>query len=229
MKLTKYDLNWVLRHVPKNLITIIEKTPNIFIAGGFIRSCVANEKINDIDLFVSSNKEGAALAFELNNHEMHSIHETDNAFTITKYKPSIQIIHRWVFDCPEKLIESFDFTIAKSVVFYKDGQWDSLCDESFYPDLAAKRLVYTSPQREEEAGGSMLRVLKFYQNGYRIPLDSLSSVITRLISKIDFKSCKRDNPKDTDFQLSKVICGLLRSVDPNVDPTHEAHLPSKGE
>jgi hypothetical protein len=30
-------------------------------------------------------------------------------------------------------------------------------------------------------------------------------------------------------QLAKVLTGLLREVDPNVDPTHEAHLPSMKE
>ena len=49
------------------------------------------------------------------------------------------------------------------------GEYVGLCNIRFYPDLAARRLVYTSPLRNEDAGGSILRVLKFYQRGYRIP------------------------------------------------------------
>ena len=35
--------------------------------------------------------------------------------------------------------------------------------DEFYPDLAARRLVYTAPVRDEEAGGSLLRVRKFIE------------------------------------------------------------------
>ena len=78
------------------------------------------------------------------------------------------------------------------------------------------------PQRNEDAGGSMLRVLKYYQKGYRIPLDSLGMVIARLTKAFDASKIDLKN----EFETSKIITGLLRQVDPNVDPTREAHLPS---
>jgi hypothetical protein len=91
--------------------------------------------------------------------------------------------------------------------------------------LAAKRLVYRSPIRNEDAGGSMLRVLKYYQKGYRIPLNSLGSVIARIVKAIDFEKVDAKN----EFQVGKIVTGLLREVDPDIDPLHIAHLPSNIE
>jgi hypothetical protein len=81
------------------------------------------------------------------------------------------------------------------------------------------------PNELSLAGGSILRVLKFYQRGYRIPLDSLGAVIARLMKPVDFD--KIIGRTDQEDQLAKVLTGLLREVDPNVDPTHEAHLPAE--
>ena len=45
-KLLKEDLLWCVRRLPKDVRKIIKDHPNdIFIAGGFIRSCVSNEKV----------------------------------------------------------------------------------------------------------------------------------------------------------------------------------------
>jgi len=142
----------------------------------------------------------------------------------------VQVIHRWTYDVAEDLVQSFDFTIAKAAVWFDPVVgWNSMCDETFYPDLAAKRLTYTSPQRNEDAGGSMLRVLKYYQRGYRIPLDSLGAVIARLMSGVEFDKIREGREETQEKQLAKVVTGLLREVDPNLDPSHIAHLPSEAE
>lgn len=115
------------------------------------------------------------------------------------------------------------------------GSWKSLVDDNFYSDLAAKRLVYRSPQRNEDAGGSILRMLKFYQRGFRIPLDSLGAVLARLVDGVDLKGIEVISAEGTSLgdttekRWAKVLTGLLREVDPLVDPTHTAHLPSMKE
>jgi hypothetical protein len=85
--------------------------------------------------------------------------------------------------------------------------------------------------RIEEAGGSCLRVLKFYQKGYRIPLNSMGAVIARLMSAVRIEDVRSFNDKNAwdEEKLAKVITGLLREVDPNIDPSHIAHLPSEDE
>ena len=83
----------------------------------------------------------------------------------------------------------------------------------FYPDLAAHRLVYTFPKREEAVGGSILRVRKFLQRGYNIQAWSLAGVISRLLIAVEKDSILAKNGEQG---LTKVITGLLREVDPLV-------------
>jgi len=242
MKLDYQDLRWALVRLPKNLKTIMEQKEwheNIFVGGGYLRSIVSGEKINDVDVFVKSEKDAELLAHKL-AVDKKDIYKTDNAYTV-RGKMTIQIIHRWLFEKPEDVSNSFDFTICCAVIFCNGTpnhfdqetgekekiqiEWSSYCDDRFYVDLASKRLIYRCPVRNEDAGGSMLRVLKYYQKGYRIPLDSLGAVIARLTKSLD---CNKIDITNEDA-VAKVITGLLREVDPNIDPLHLSHLPSSGE
>ncbi len=139
--------------------------------------------------------------------------ETDNAYTIRKHNmPAVQIIHRWTFTDPLKCVESFDYTIVQAAIWHNGETWVTACSDEFYEDLASKRLSYTAPERIEEAGGSMLRMLKYYQRGYHIPLYDLSRVIARLVSGIKWD-------KMTDFsedKIAKILLALLVEVDPQL-------------
>lgn len=235
MKNLEYqDMQWLLRRAPKNLLTLMKEVgPNIVAAGGYVRSVIANEPINDIDLFCPTQELAKEYAEKLSGR--FKIIETDNAYTVRnpgRRGFSIQFIHRWIFDKPEDCLASFDFTIACAAFWFDGEKWCSMCDDRFYADLASKRLIYRSPIRNEDAGGSMLRVLKFYQRGYRIPVDSLGAVMARMVSAVDFEDVAlsaRLNSTTREFQIAKVLTGLLREVDPNIDPTHIAHLPSSQE
>ena len=220
-ELLTQDLNWCARRLPKDVFALLKKKENkLFVAGGFIRACIANEKPSDVDIF-SASKDFAELCARTLSEGKYTLLETDNAFTVYgKGRLSIQFIHKWSFEKPKNVIPSFDFTIAKAVIWFNGSEWQSLCDERFYPDLATKRLVYCSPKRIEEAGGSMLRVLKFYQRGYRIPLDSLAGVIARIVTSIlTFSVSLKD-----ESNITAVVSGLLREVDPLVDPNHLTDL-----
>jgi hypothetical protein len=214
-KLNQYDLNMVVARLPEKVKNMLVRYGNkLFLAGGMIRSCIAGEKINDVDLF-TQNKNSASDMSVLLSHEMKiDRYVTDYAYTIRpKDGLCVQFIHRWTFDNPIDCVKSFDFTIAQAAVWYDQEtlQWDSYCGDTFYQDLAAKRLVYTSPFRNEDAGGSMLRVLKFYQNGYRIPLTSLGAVIARLMKGVDLNQVDVKN----EARVADVVSGLLFEVDPN--------------
>lgn len=217
----------------------------IYVGGGFLRSVVTGEPINDVDVFVGTKSEANLLAKRLadrGDEPSHSIYVSDNAMTIRGLGAAVQVIHRWLFAKGEDVADSFDFTICCAVFWYgttvqRDALgnetvvkgWQSYCDDNFYPDLAAKRLVYRSPERNEDAGGSMLRVLKYYQKGYRIPLDSMGKVIARLMSGVtaDGIECMMKRFSCSEEQATaRVITGLLREVDPAIDPNHIAHLPS---
>lgn len=239
-QLTKNDLDWAVRRLPGKTAKLMRERPNrLFLAGGFIRSIITGEKIQDIDLFAPSQAEArdAALMYsaEVVKDSVQdivvvnekSIYETENAYTVKGTRPMVQFIHRWTFDSPAAAIQSFDFTIAKAAIWHNGTAWTSVCHPDYYADLAGKRLVYTSPEREEAPGGNLLRVLKFYQRGYRIPLESLAAVIARLVNAIDFSKVSENDPKviskygpfaNKEEALAFVLSGLLREVDPNVDP-----------
>ena len=217
-----HDIAWAVRRMPAPVRALLQRHgARVFVAGGFIRACIAQERINDIDLFVDSKDYGEACAKELATPEgrpPRRMLSSENAFTVFVKPFPAQFIHRWVFGQPHEALASFDFTIAQAAIWWDapNKKWAGACTAEFYPDLAAKRLVYTSPNRAEAAGGSMLRVLKFYQRGYRIPLDSLGAVIARLV-----KGIQHDG-----VDTAKVLTGLLREVDPLIDPNHVAHLPA---
>ncbi len=235
MELLREDLKWCVRRLPKDVKKLLmRRERKLFVAGGFIRACIAGEKVNDIDMFVTHKDFAEVYANQLVNDKLAGgfakekgrLLVTANAITVYgNRKVAVQFIHKWVFEKPEDVIPSFDFTIAKAILWFSEKEWHSQCDDRFYQDLAAKRLIYTSPKRVEEVGGSMLRVLKFYQKGYRIPLDSLGAVIARAMTGIRFN----DETAATEEDWAKILCGLFRVVDPDVDPLHIAHMPATDE
>ncbi len=240
IELNHQDINFVLRRLPRKLRELMKNPAwagKIFVGGGCIRSVIANEEVNDIDLFVPDKNLAAKLARDLvmaqfartmpvDTKQLESwfgshIYLTANAITLRHFEPTIQIIHRWTFDKPEDVVKSFDFSVCCAAIGYRDSQWQGVACERFYVDLAARRLVYMFPKREEEPGGSMLRVLKYYQKGYRMPLDSLAGVIARISMGVNWDKI------GTEEQAATILTGLLRAVDPLVDLTHEAHLPAE--
>lgn len=229
--LNQRDLYWVLRRAPKCVVELMKSQQSLFLAGGFVRACIANEEPSDVDLFAPDEERADLYARVLAGPDGR-VWKSANATTIRRPDVAlpVQVIHRWTYARPEDLIESFDFTVAKSVIWctslrdertHRAG-WGSLTHNDFYADLAAKRLVYTMPKRNEDAGGSLLRVLKFYQKGYRIPLDSLGAVVARLVQGVDLA------PK-TEEEKAAAIIALLHEVDPLQDPLHIFHLPTSQE
>lgn len=214
-KLRPYDLGYAIRRLPEELRDCCKKHGRkIVVAGGYIRSIVSGEDVSDIDILVGDVAFAEQLANALAASMAVKIYKSDNAFSI-KCRPMIQVVHRWTFDDPARVLDSFDFTIASAAVWYENDGWHSLCHDDFYPDLAAKRLRYLKPSRNEDAGGSILRVLKFYQRGYRIPLDSFGAVIARIVSGVDLSAIEYGKEETIEQQWAKVLTGLLREVDPN--------------
>lgn len=235
-KLNTSDINLILRRLPKEVIEVMKSSVfegKLSVGGGFIRSVISNVKVNDIDLFVNSVETAdlAAMAIEGEYKKAGMrlrVIRTENAITlVTRGMIPIQIIHRWVFSRPQDVAASFDFTVCAAVAFFVNypgssaPSLDSYCDTMFYEDLAAKRLRYTYPQRNEDAGGSTLRALKYIKKdeGYRIPVDSLAGVLSRLFMAIDKDKLHNGY---TEQDVAKILTGLLREVDPNTSQFGEA-------
>ena len=208
--LTTTDLHFVVRRIPKDLRELMMTTP-LTVAGGFIRETIAGAgQVQDIDVFGPSKEILTAAAVVLESTRQGSRKfTTKNAITLL-HPPRlpIQFITRWLFDGPDPLIASLDFTVCQAAIWYDRTTvaWRSAISAGFYPDLSARRLVYTFPEREEEVGGSMLRVRKFLTRGYNIQAPSLAGVIARLAAKVRGDGDER--------QMAFVLAGLLYEVDP---------------
>ncbi len=222
MNLRPIDVSWVINNLPKAIVKLMVEHHAV-LAGGFIRAKIANEVPNDIDLMAENKDHAKFLAHSL-VARVTDVFETDNAYTVREgFKTPIQIIHRWTFRDPLTVVPSFDFTIAKAAIWYggldsnRHPAWNSHCHEDYYADLAAKRLVYTFPVREEEAGGSLLRLIKFTKKGYHAPLSTIAGVIARLQKGVVPQNIPPFDHPDYEQALAKVLSGLLREVDPNTN------------
>lgn len=257
--LNQFDVLFARNRLPRDLRDILvefgaEDRPGrsfapakAFLAGGFIRSIIAREKVNDIDLFACSKDVAEQLADKIAaKFGVHS-YSSDNAYTMRAKPYTIQVIYRWTFEDPEKCVESFDYTIARAAIWatkhFHQGErrldgtfveslthntWASSCDDDYYADLAARRLVYRKPVREEAAGGSLLRLLKFYRRGYTAPLDTLASVMARMSVKV--RSDTRGVEGETEEERhARVLLGLLHEVDPNSVTNDPVYIDTKEE
>lgn len=212
MRLT--DLHYVVSSLPRDIRDLLKENPGFCVAGGFIRSTFAQEDPADIDIFGPSPEKILEVAASLRAKRamlqpMTRMHKTKNAVTITAPgRIPIQFILRWTYSAPNDVLASFDFTIAQAVVWYageKNGGYQGKVGDGFYQDLATKRLVYLEPKRDEDPGGSMMRMRKFLKKGYHISPESMAKVIVRLNQGVKYDEAKEE---------WKVIAGLLREVDP---------------
>jgi hypothetical protein len=220
-ELNSNDKAMVYKRIPSKIRKLLkENHDKLFLAGGFIRSCVTGDDINDIDIFCNP-EVAKEIVEDINSGEEEYISiKTKNAYTIRKYcKYPIQFVHRWEANNELDVINCFDFTICQAVVWFNSfGDFKSMCVDSFYEDIAGKRLEYTRPVREEEAGGSLIRVLKYYSKGYKIPLDSLAAVIANFTVSFDWGLIVKRQLEEDKFYVEKIAHGLLREVDPNTLP-----------
>lgn len=215
MELSQDDLRHVLRAMPRDARALMNDRAKrgipgrIFLAGGAIRAIVAGEPINDWDFLGESPLavEDFIRGLKASRSGIPArIHVSRNAQTLlTLGHSTVQGITRWCYAEPHRLLAEFDFTIAQAVIWRTAERWESACSPDFYQDLAARRLVYTEPAREEDAGGSMLRVLRFVRRGYSISPENLSKVMARLLARYE---------PGSGMDMATVINGLLREVDP---------------
>lgn len=220
--LTVNDLNHVVRRIPKDVRDLLSKyQSSLFLGGGFVRAIVAGEQPSDVDLFGVSKELLTTIAKELQTtrggSEKCRLHVSKNAISVICVgRITVQFITRWTYSKPRDVVSSFDFTVCQ-VCVWRDGAektapWVSEASPSFYIDLAARRLVYTCPERDEEAGGSLLRAIKYMKRGYTMQVGSLAGVVARLTRALDDK---RVNLSD-EYSVKVVLNGLLQEVDPSI-------------
>lgn len=95
MNLLPEDLNYIVNRLPTDVRKLMKKG-NIYLAGGFIRSCIANEQVNDIDLWGADPEQLKVTAQLFAGERKVRCMMTDNACTIlTMGRTPVQFITRW--------------------------------------------------------------------------------------------------------------------------------------
>lgn len=221
--LTTTDLQLVVRRIPRDVRDLMMREP-LFLAGGFIRECISGGKVQDIDMFGISKEDLGIIAHHLYLSRMQAgetpkRHETKCAYSVfSPPRVPVQFIHAWCYDDPNKLIDELDFTVCQAAVWYsrESKGWRSIISDGFYPDLAARRLVYTFPKRVEAAGGSLMRVRKFLARGWNIQAHSLAGVVARLVGGIDETRLGGLMSEGRTIEQARhaALKGLLHEVDP---------------
>ena len=217
-QLTANDKRYVVQRTPRDIRDLLTTHNNkLYLGGGFVRATIAGETPSDIDLFGDDKARLELIANDLAAGRPGSkIHKTKNAITvITPDRLPVQFITRWVFPNAQALVSSFDFTVCQAALWrsgpQSNDEWVSRISDSFYIDLAGRRLVYTNPKGEEEAGGSMLRVIKYVKRGYSIQVSSLGDVIMRIVEAAKSQEALT---KYAGMNEHEIIINLLREVDP---------------
>lgn len=208
------DMLSIIGFMPKDVRELLERrNASLVLAGGYVRARISREDPSDIDLFSPSKEDAKSGAEALAaGRQGATVYRTRNAFSVLcQGRIPVQFIHRWTYPTARELLLSFDFTIAQAAIWRDGDHWRSACTSHFYPDLAAKRLHYLSPNRHEDAGGSLLRMQKFLSKGYSISPESMAAVVARLIRGVNAETRFWQAGEQAQ---GKVLAGLLRKVDP---------------
>lgn len=179
-------LEKVVAALPAEVKEVLFVFPQLFVAGGAIRSILAGEPVKDIDIFTTSlpvvHLAVPRYIQEVGPDADWKEHRTPctRSITVVGDYPPVQFINNIAYESPEDCVRRFDFTICQAAIWRTESGWTSCCSPDFIRDVAAKRLVYTSPEREEAPGGSLWRAIKFVQRGYSITQEELTKLIVRL-------------------------------------------------
>lgn len=225
-ELDEHDLRRLERALPRAVLLVLQRHDDVRVAGGFIRSVVAGEEVNDVDVFPARSDDAQSLADEIARTPFlvgaapAHVLKTLNAMTVLS-DPVVQVIHRWEAATPTELLDGFDFTVGAACVWWEGGRLRSLVHPRFYRDLAARRLTFISPVDGDEAGGSILRVAKFSKRGYRASAYQVARIIAAIIEEAQ-KKTQHGGP------LSRTAMRLIREVDPSTQDGWEELQESPG-
>lgn len=214
-KLMDEDRWRVVRGVPADLRDVLKLDGRLCLAGGCIRALVAGETVSDYDVFGPDPASMVAAARGLmarRQNEGYTVMrlETPNAVTLlTVGRTPVQFVTRWCFPDAEAAIRTFDFTVAQAALAWREADWATPCADEFYPDLAARRLRYTFPERDEDACGSLLRIPKMVARGYVVPAESLAGAIARAI-----RLTPELGVTLPERVVAAALAGRIREVDP---------------
>lgn len=189
---------WTSNLIPKELRTAVRKlghivcsiAPSGWIAGGAIRSRLANDGESDLDVYFTNSKMLAASKYSiLNDNELNASikHEDDTVLTLNSTLGKIDLVKRYYSD-PAACIDDFDFTVCMFAIRH---DYNVYWTDQAIEHIQERKLVLHHPTCPLS---TMMRLQKYGGKGYTMDVENH----TRLAELI-----KERDIKDTALRLSK--------------------------
>lgn len=159
---------------PMEIINLL--SDSVLCAGGAARSIMTKEQINDYDLFFTDLK-----SFNETFKKLESISEIkfkcpENKFISLKYKNNkIQLIKPKLYNDPNDLISSFDFTITQ---FATNGKMLF----TYYKSLIHTRKKYLRIHKITYPAASIKRITKYINYGFKPHPDLFTDIVADIWS-----------------------------------------------
>lgn len=135
-----------------------------FIAGGAITSVFTGQPINDVDYYFKSKEDFINAVADAYDDNFWCVAATDRAVTFVWRDNVIQLMHFDFFDTAEKIFDAFDYTVVMGA--YDIDKEDFVFHEDFFKHASQRFLRFHSGTRYPY--GSLMRVLKYQDRGYKI-------------------------------------------------------------
>lgn len=180
----KSDVMRCVEALPRPVRRAMEHTNvkwrDTWVAGGFIRSILMDVPVRDVDVFSPTgdvacpkcHKHCGRYADVSGDSADLNYARTLNEDCLNGVKVQIVRSPLYLRPTPRETIALFDVTVSQAAIFYSDrlipftGGWHGICAETYYEDLAAKRIrvvnKYSLPPR---------RLARFRELGFHIPED----------------------------------------------------------
>lgn len=164
---------------------------NGWIAGGAILSIITNQEINDIDLYFKTIDDAYEFYLREIDNGYYCFCETKKSLLLTASNTvKLNLVLFDFFESPQAIFDSFDFTVCKAAF---DGT-DFYFDDSFWGDVASRRLVYTPSFKFPLS--TALRIKKYEKRGYKISRNEFIKIILQITQRNITKEHKNSNVED---------------------------------
>lgn len=184
--MSKYVIRSLEHKLFSKLTPYLKIFPHSIIGGGCFKNIYLREKLKDIDIFFSDKKQfDTAYTYCTSNNDRFSfIYENKNCvcFYDKHNKLKIELI-RSVFLLPTDLLDRFDFTVVKYLIFegLDNEEKDTIFEmyhESFFEHLMMKKLVIESSNLLPTF--TLERCFRYYKYGYNLCVDSKLTLINAI-------------------------------------------------
>jgi len=194
---------------------LVRSNGALCVAGGFCRDVLTGAEPKDIDIFSKTPQDMKLAIADFDWTEDYTAKRTANSESFVRDNgegPDVQFITRVYLRDHYNALLTFDFSICQvGVWFDQENGWIGQASEAFLEDLPQFRMRYTAPERDEDPGASLLRMVKFVARGWKISEADIAAVVGRFVAKLD-QSIQRPCASLTEDDATNVVKSAFRRV-----------------